>query len=1140
MKTRSGVGTALTLLAAISMQAAAFAAAPAQTHPWRIGVAGSYCNGYWGMLGKAGLPRERLLEYKAADAAYLSQYNVVIMAAPMLSAYETAQAIEGFVYNGGIAVTDMYTEPSPTALPGTRIRQGRGPNVEFVESDCPASKGLASISVVQFGRQAATSIIPTPGRPDTYVLARFSEQGANPDDAAAYRDGQQGAPAMILFKYGKGWWLWAGVNMSFFTSLRGAQFETPILNSLKFVTQGELVSRWSFVELAPEDQLTRPTDFSFKTRKRPGRGEVAPPPPAYQVGDDDVEQAGDFDLKGTLGPTATAEVVSSYWNREWYRAVRIEGAMIRVVRVEAGQETTVAKAPLPAATGPSQVHVKRRHSQVLVRVNGAPVLLALDGPEQKGVVAFRGLTDVSCQPAAPVDFEDNFMRTPETKSSWEPVSGSWTILQDKGDRDAGVVSMSANPFRYSAEAAGDAEGRSVTGSWAWDDYQAEVAVRPWCKRVGILAHYQDAKSYLEWQVPVVKPEEKGAQAALVACENGTERVIGQAPGKCPYDQWTKLALRVSGGWVQGLIDGRVVAQGVDQARGTGPIALALTAGRAVFNDVVVSPWVAMPGELPGTALAEWEVDQGMCVAQTGSSPGLVVRGHPNARVVSAWVGNNAYHCWGRVRPGEAKEAALYLRYVGPREYYLVGLAPDSGNRTKATLRRCNRYEEETLATLELTGGRNVERLIEARLADEHLQVWVDGQKLFDQTDEGPRWGRIGMGVRGERPAVFRDLGAMPGEREQRLVDEATPGFAGIIDRHTWGGKQNFLIAAPTDLSMYWHTGEFVGDVTLKVGVRQQPGVATTVASLFLGDGTNPAAGYEGRLTRDWDSTDLKLEALRQGQVVAQGKLKEWSARQGLEAEMARCDGTIILRVNGEAALSFRDPAPLDVRRVGLKLAGSVLNPADTRVETPNVRSYMFDRSPTEWITECGTWENTSRWSCTPGWTWFSGEALSADAWTTNKEVFRGDHRVDMFVGAKMVDVPDGRGRMEVLRDIRLGLCTTLGDTKSGYRLTVGGQANTWTAIERNGKVVASLGWAMPQGGLHNDWSMVSAVKRGNRVSLEWQGHEILAYQDPDPIEKGHVAMGTFDNGLMIPRVTIFGEVVQEDTGPREWAAAPGG
>jgi hypothetical protein len=1103
--------------------AAAWSAPTVQSHPWHIGVGGGYSSGYWGMLARMGLPRERLLEQRVTDPDYLRQFNAILLASSWGESSSLTNAVERYVQEGGIAVTEFNARPSTAALPGRRISERKGPNLRFVPSPCPVSEGLPQLGVITLARRPAISIIPDAGRPDTYVLARFTDEAATADVIGTFKvDGEQ-APAMLLFRYGKGWWLWAGTWLGYFGALRGTEFDQAVLNTLRFASGGELVPRFDQKALSAQQLLTTPQALVIPERRRPGRGEAQAPPESFEVLDDSLEQAGDFDLKGTVAATRGAEVVSAYWSPQQYRAVRLTGDRLCVVRVEGGRETEVASTTVAARNGSRALEVRRRNGDVFVRLDGRPVLSALDGPAQQGVVAARGVDDCSFHAAEPVDFTDDFMRLPTEASEWQALAGTWAVQQDKGDRNAGEINMSANPFRFEAKAPAEGPGRAVVGQWFWDDCDLSVAVRPQAARVALLGHWRGPGDCIGLRVGVTKDPAAAVETELVQWDGGTERVLARAPGGCRWDQWAKLGLRLSGGYLQGLLNGQVVVQALDEVRACGQAGLAVEGGTALFDDFSAQAWEAMPRSYGTDASLDWDAERGTFQVTTGAEPAVVVRGKPDARVLSAWTGLDAYRCWTTVKLGNAPAAGLYLRYQGPRQYYLAALTRGEDGKTHVQLRRANRGEETVLADKALEGDRSLPRTLLVEATGDRLQVFVDGQPCADLTDEGPRWGRVGLYASSEAPAEFRTTGALPVDQAVHLVDDLTPGFAGIIDRNIWAGKANFLYADPQDLNLFWHRGQFAGDVTVKLGVRKQPGVPTTVASLCLGDATGLSGGYEVRITRNWDEADVKVDVLRRGEAVAQGTARLPSTRDAFEAELSRSRGALICRLDGEAALTYRDAEPLDARWVGMKLVGSAINPDDTRVETPDARSCTFAQAATDWLPESGTWEVSSRWSCTPGWTWYAGWG-DKDTWTTTREAFVGDQRVDAFMGCKMMDVPGNPDRKkEVLQDLRIGLCTTPGDPNSGYRFIVGGRDNTWTAIQKNGVTLAEVRWSLPQAGMHNDWTLISAMKRGNELRLEWEGNILVRCTDPDPLPAGRVSLGTYNNGVLIPKVTIYAQ-----------------
>jgi hypothetical protein len=113
------------------------------------------------------------------------------------------------------------------------------------------------------------------------------------------------------------------------------------------------------------------------------------------------------------------------------------------------------------------------------------------------------------------------------------------------------------------------------------------------------------------------------------------------------------------------------------------------------------------------------------------------------------------------------------------------------------------------------------------------------------------------------------------------------------------------------------------------------------------------------------------------------------------------------------------------------------------------------------------------------------------------------------------------GGGEAMRDIIVGLCGS-DDPGKGYRFTVEGRAGG-TYLTKDGQVVARAeGFVLSQAAIHFDWTSFAARKEGSKLSLKWWGRTILEYEDPTPLDAGYVWLGTFHNGISIPRVTIYG------------------
>jgi hypothetical protein len=278
-----------------------------------------------------------------------------------------------------------------------------------------------------------------------------------------------------------------------------------------------------------------------------------------------------------------------------------------------------------------------------------------------------------------------------------------------------------------------------------------------------------------------------------------------------------------------------------------------------------------------------------------------------------------------------------------------------------------------------------------------------------------------------------------------------------------------------------------------------------------------------RFRHEWGEPGVAVSLHRDGKVLAQGTYTGDLPGDGFVAELERAAGALALRVNGAPALLYNDAdGGAGDPRVGVRLEGTALCYDDLALEAASVRDYTFVRAPTDWLVQMGTWEVTSRWTCEPQWTWLSG-VDPRYAMVQSKWQVEGDVLMDTYVGAKMINTPSGR--KEVLQEVRLGICGKPGYLNGGYFFLVGAKGGNWTALQRDGLVVAERSdFQLPQASVHNDWLRLGVAKQGNTVSLLCHGQPVLSYTDPDPLPGGTVCVGTYDNGIMIPRVTVFGRM----------------
>lgn len=201
------------------------------------------------------------------------------------------------------------------------------------------------------------------------------------------------------------------------------------------------------------------------------------------------------------------------------------------------------------------------------------------------------------------------------------------------------------------------------------------------------------------------------------------------------------------------------------------------------------------------------------------------------------------------------------------------------------------------------------------------------------------------------------------------------------------------------------------------------------------------------------------------------------------------------------------------------------------VISPHIYDYTFSTAPTDWTMELGDWRVRSRWSCTPSWNFMGGEGPMAVAiW--NRREFLGDVTVEAYMSYKMNVMGEGGYRNGT--DFNVTLCGDGRNLFSGYVFIIGGWGNSWTRIMKGNKVLAEtnspdhkpvtlLDGSPGSWEWHRRWWEVRAVKRGEDLYLFFDNALVLQAHDPEPLPGGRVALWTYDNGIMIPRVKIYFE-----------------
>ncbi|MCE5237228.1 hypothetical protein LLH23_01895, partial [bacterium] len=138
-----------------------------------------------------------------------------------------------------------------------------------------------------------------------------------------------------------------------------------------------------------------------------------------------------------------------------------------------------------------------------------------------------------------------------------------------------------------------------------------------------------------------------------------------------------------------------------------------------------------------------------------------------------------------------------------------------------------------------------------------------------------------------------------------------------------------------------------------------------------------------------------------------------------------------------------------------------------------------------------------------------------------KAAYAGDQDVVMYVAPKMM--PAGGNRYsESFGDVYLALCSDSAAGSGGYQVAFAGVNSSYTVLRRQGQMIAQCPYRLPQSGEHNDWLRLMLRKRGPKISVWVWDAQIMEYDDTQALDAGRIVLGTRDNGIMVPRVTIYG------------------
>ncbi len=139
----------------------------------------------------------------------------------------------------------------------------------------------------------------------------------------------------------------------------------------------------------------------------------------------------------------------------------------------------------------------------------------------------------------------------------------------------------------------------------------------------------------------------------------------------------------------------------------------------------------------------------------------------------------------------------------------------------------------------------------------------------------------------------------------------------------------------------------------------------------------------------------------------------------------------MLEKDGETVLEAKDVEPLRGMRPAYRAEGCFALAHNALVLGRNVRTYTFSDEPVDWWIGEGTWEQSTRWSCDPRWSFLGGWSRG-DAVLWHKQRFTGDQYFDAFLGVRMEYPRERQIYDDRFRDLGITICGDGHNPRSGY------------------------------------------------------------------------------------------------------------
>ncbi|MHB9132725.1 MAG: hypothetical protein ACYDBB_16785 [Armatimonadota bacterium] len=425
-----------------------------------------------------------------------------------------------------------------------------------------------------------------------------------------------------------------------------------------------------------------------------------------------------------------------------------------------------------------------------------------------------------------------------------------------------------------------------------------------------------------------------------------------------------------------------------------------------------------------------------------------------------------------------------------------------------------------------------------------LRVTVDGRERIAVKDVSPWRGAVGLYAEGAGGAIFDDVTVYGHTLKTDLLAEHRQ--ANINQRYqidhkgieVWAAPDRDWLPAPATPGARMHRWDFWGDHWITIQTTPTAGIDGDLTLVLRSDGSQFTSGYRAVLRQTANPARFTATLYRDAAVLATKTLPVLNAGEEFTFRLSYLGNRIVLEEDGDPLLDATAATPLRGLRPAYAATGAFGGAKDPVVVGHQVLDYAFSDAPTDWYGQ-GAWMPTTRWSCTPHWS-FLGGWNRGDAALWLKQRFTGDQSFEAYVAIKMEYPRERQVYEERYRNLGLTICGDGFNPRTGYTAILGapdklGTPNRMTVLLRNGVEVASAAAIVPgmSAGGHTAWYGLTLHKRGAVIEFRFNGAGVIRYTDPNPLDGGQPAVWSADNGIALGRARIhFAKSPQPVTPPR--------